>query len=1036
MLTLDPAQDFRPGETVFVTAPATVLSTGGTAAVPYVYQFTAQAGVGPGTFSGGSNPSVGNRPSDVAVADVDGDGDLDLLAANYNTTPGPSPGTVSVRLNNGSGVFTGAQEVSVGSNPQNVVAADVDGDGDIDLLTANTFGLSVSVRLNDGTGVFAAPATGAEVIVANSGESVQIVTAFDVDGDGDLDLLTSHYNGTLNMVSVRLNNGNGSFVTPATGADVNVGSGTAGFITVVGADVDGDGDLDLLAANTGDNTVSVRLNNGMGGFTMPATGANVSVGSGPYGLTAADVDGDGDLDLLTANVSSNTVSVRLNNGAGVFAPPATGAEVSVGSTPSNGAYDVMTADVDGDDDLDLLTANTTNNSVSVRLNNGTGTFAGAQEVPVGLSANRLAVGDMDGDGDLDLLTANLNSNTVSVRLNQLAVAAPTITNFTPTNGPVSTSVVITGTNFTGATGVTFNGTAAPGFVVNSAATQITVPVPTGATTGLIAVTTLGGTATSSSSFVVNQAPTVTITTTSANPTSIAPFLVTVTFSQPVTGFTASSIAVANGSVSSPLTVSGNAYSFNVTPVAAGAVTVSVAAGVAQNTGGIGNAAATPLVIAYQIINTNSVWTGATSTDWFVGSNWTSGVPTAFHDAIINSSSFGRQPVVGGGAALSKDLVLNAGASLTMSGGALDVRGDWANFGTFAATGGTVLLGAKTTANNVFGSSPSRFWNLGVQSNGLLISTSAGAAVQRVLTLNGSLATQGNPFTLESNSTGTALVVNSGGTVVGAATVQRYIDPSLNLGLGYRHYSSPVVSTTVADLATPGFATPGFAPLVNSAYNTPGQPLNPFPNVFGYDEARVVGTNASTQDINYGYFSPSALSSTLVPGRGYSVYISASEKVDLVGTLNTGTVAVGALSRGTQASSGWHLLGNPYPAPLDWKIARLNLPAGVLDAVYVFKSTDLTNGTYQFYQNGFGTLPDGLIGTMQGFFLRVSQPVPAFSFFNSWRVTTDPAVSPVFNRPAGRCPPRRAARPGDGPGPARCRIRVFRSWGHGRFRPAL
>ena len=919
-VTLDPAQDFRPGEVVSVTAPATVQSTGGAAAVPYVYQFTAQAGVGPGTFSGGSEVAVGNRPSDVAVADVDGDGDLDILAANYNTTPGPTPSTVSVRLNNGSGTFTGAQEVSVGSNPNNVVAADVDGDGDIDLLVANTFGRAVSVRLNNGLGVFTAPATGAEVIVAGVGESVQIVTVFDVDGDGDLDLLASHYNGTSNMVSVRLNNGNGSFTTPATGADINVSSGAAGFINIEGADVDGDGDIDLLAANAGNGTVNVRLNNGAGIFTAPATGAEVSVGTSPYGIAVGDVDGDGDVDVLTGNLgtSTSTVSVRLNNGAGVFTAPATGAEVSVGYYPTN----IALGDVDGDGDLDLLTANeygsSTNSTVSVRLNNGLGTFAGGQEVAVGLNTASVTTGDVDGDGDLDLLTANLDNNTVSVRLNQLAIAAPTVT----------------------------------------------------------------------------------ISTTSANPTSIAPFLVTVTFSQPVTGFTASSITVSNGSVSSPLTVSGNAYSFNVTPVAAGAVTISVAAGVAQNAGGLGNTAATPLVITYQIINTNSVWTGATSTDWFTASNWTSGVPTAFHDAIIITSSFGRQPVISTGAALSKDLVINAGASLTMSGGTLDVRGDWANNSTFTATGGTVLLGAKTTANNIFGSTTTRFWNLTAQPNGFQISNSAGAAVQRVLTLTGNIATQGNPLTLLSSPTGgDALVVNSGGVVTGTATVQRAIDPSVNAGLGYRHYSAPVSNSTVADLATTASGG-SFTPIVNPAYNTSATPnlVVPFPNLFGYDQSRVTLSN-NYGGFDKGYFSPVALTDPLLVGRGYTVNIGASELVDFQGTLNNGDVPL-SLSRNSGAGAadgGWHLLGNPYPAPLDYSLVAPADRLGLEAAIYVFSSTSPYAGRYRTYLNGIGGNPVLPVG--QGFFVRVvsGQTSASLTFRNSQRLTSPNATT--FQRTA-------------------------------------
>ncbi|WP_240471657.1 T9SS type A sorting domain-containing protein [Hymenobacter aerophilus] len=113
-------------------------------------------------------------------------------------------------------------------------------------------------------------------------------------------------------------------------------------------------------------------------------------------------------------------------------------------------------------------------------------------------------------------------------------------------------------------------------------------------------------------------------------------------------------------------------------------------------------------------------------------------------------------------------------------------------------------------------------------------------------------------------------------------------------------------------------------------------------------------------------------------------------------LNNGVISVGALSYGAQPNSGWHLLGNPYPAPLDWNQARTGLPAGVIDAVYVYKSSSQYAGTYQFYQNGFGTLPGGLIPAMQGFFLRVSQNVPSFSFQNSWRVTG--YQNPTFNRP--------------------------------------
>jgi hypothetical protein len=140
-LTLTPAGAFQPGETVLVTAPATVRAAASstTTTAPYVYQFTTTAGVATGTFGSGTTVAAGQLPASVALADVDGDGDLDIL-----TTNGTKAGTVSIRFNQGGGRFSGAGGVAVGAYPAHLVAADVDADGDLDLLVANTGGNSVS----------------------------------------------------------------------------------------------------------------------------------------------------------------------------------------------------------------------------------------------------------------------------------------------------------------------------------------------------------------------------------------------------------------------------------------------------------------------------------------------------------------------------------------------------------------------------------------------------------------------------------------------------------------------------------------------------------------------------------------------------------------------------------------------------------------------------------------------------------------------------------------------------------------------------
>ena len=360
---------------------------------------------------------------------------------------------------------------------------------------------------------------------------------------------------------------------------------------------------------------------------------------------------------------------------------------------------------------------------------------------------------------------------------------------------------------------------------------------------------------------------------------------------------------------------------------------------------------------------------------------------------------GTLTVQGGGALVQNCQTINgAGNFILQAGGTLAIC-DAAGIADSGPTGAVQVSGGRSyspLANYIYNGTVAQVTGFGLPSTVLALGVQNGAGLTLSKTLRltqglnlsvGNLNTGGFTFTLVSNASGTAGVVNTGGVVVGTATVQRYIDPSLNAGRGYRHFSSPVANSTVADLTTLKFT-----PVVNSSYNTAGSTVTPFPTVFSYDETFVTTSgNPSPLDFDKGYRSPIALGDPLLVTRGYTVNIAANDSVDFVGTLNNGPLTASGLTRGNQTTSGYHLRGNPYPAPLDWQLMINNgRLTGIDNALYVFKSSGQYTGSYAVYNNGVTTnggtriLPLG-----QGFFVRTSAAGTAGSiaFTNAERLTT-------------------------------------------------
>ncbi len=325
----------------------------------------------------------------------------------------------------------------------------------------------------------------------------------------------------------------------------------------------------------------------------------------------------------------------------------------------------------------------------------------------------------------------------------------------------------------------------------------------------------------------------------------------------------------------------------------------------------------------------------------------------------------------------------AGISLTGPTGAVQVTGarSFASDATYVYNG----TAPQTTGTGL----PATVRELET-ANATGVSLSQPTAVTNVLRLtSGTLSTADQPLRLLSTATRTAYAVHNGGQTSGNVTVQRYIGgPAAG---GYRHLSSPVQSTTVADLNTTGFTA-----LVNPAYNNlpyVAPPAVSFPTVFGYDETRG-GVTPAFAGFSTGYFSPATLATPLTSGRGYSVFMPGAKTPDFVGALTTGNVPMILTVTGTNASpntlkAGWGLLGNPYAQPIDWDLA--SVPAGMSSSISVFRTTGGNNGQYLLRANGVGALPNGEIPLGQAFFARATTNNTVFTFTNALRVEANPAT---------------------------------------------
>jgi Ca2+-binding RTX toxin-like protein len=341
---------------------------------------------------------IANPAGSGAIADFNKDGNLDLV---FTLTDATLSDNVIVRLGNGKGSFGTAKTAAAGASPIASVTGDFNGDGKLDLATASLSSDTVSVLLGSGDGTFGTAST------LKVGSKPNSLIAADFDGDGKLDLATANADSGAGNLSLLLGKGDGTFSNRTLS---NRSQDKEPFAVATG-DFDGDGKLDLATVEGQSSTLTLLFGDGKGNFGETKTFDLKGVL--PVALTVGDFDGDGKLDVATVNQANTTdnVLVFLGNGSGSFKTTTALTTNLVGSA-------IASKDLNGDGKLDIVTANRDASQVAVLTGDGKGGFSKSSSFTVGTSPNGLAIGDLNGDGKPDLVTANAGTTDASLLLNR------------------------------------------------------------------------------------------------------------------------------------------------------------------------------------------------------------------------------------------------------------------------------------------------------------------------------------------------------------------------------------------------------------------------------------------------------------------------------------------------------------------------------------------------------------------------------------------------------------------------------------------
>ena len=465
-----------------------------------------------GTYQPRKVLKTGRNPSSIALADLDNDGNLDAIVTNNDDN------TVTIFWGNGKGGFSSTTVLGTGNGPHRIAVGDIDGDGNLDFAVVNETGTSATVFFGDGKrdftsatlGSWGAPdsialghlisasSKGLDIVIGGERETVYInqggrqfkqtgnfqpgdhsdsIVIKDINGDGFGDVISvSQHESVINIlygkgdgtlddnindiVIYGLSGGATDLIltdvnkdgiadaiisyagSPAISVLIGTSDGhflarsdsviAAGVDHIATAELNNNGDVDLIGASSASSTVVLFFGNP--GIAL-ATPVVFPVGNSPTGIAVGDLNGDGNPDLVTANTVDNTVSVLLGSVNGNYGSRT---DFSVGTSPRR----VRLADFDKDGHLDAATVNSGSGNVTVLLGTGTGIFGGQTTYPAGTSPTDLTIADLNGDGLPDIAIADPGSGSVITLVNTGTAGALT----------TGTTLAVNGTPFAIASG--------------------------------------------------------------------------------------------------------------------------------------------------------------------------------------------------------------------------------------------------------------------------------------------------------------------------------------------------------------------------------------------------------------------------------------------------------------------------------------------------------------------------------------------------------------------------------------------------------